>query len=513
MNSKTDNEIDSAADILPAYFRGRQEQATYTDTGIWRYKGNPLIEALGSVLTEKEAGKLMASYPPYGESERNLPAEVRVHLTHTLLDVFVSLPAHIDLEQRLSCLIRSGYVPRHPLAQDHWKKVRTATSGWDLETGRTSPMRSTATGFNVIGISGGGKSSGIQKVLSLYSQLVFHYSFKKLPFTFCQIVWLMMSCPFDASTRGLCLDFFRIIDDLAGTNHYRRYAKGRRTTDEMLPDMARVAAVHGLGVLVIDEIQFLSESSSGGRVRMLNFFCDLTNRIGLPVVFVGTYKALAMLKTEFRQIRRGFGEGEKRWERLLDARTWRFFLKAIWRYQYVKQPTPLTDECYDLFFDLTQGIPDLCMKLYMLSQIRAIRTGIEAITPAVVRSVAKDCFISAEPVLDALRRNDIAALELISDVHPVDIDECIRALDKVADSSSLIPSPEARKLMKRTTTLIGSKQNSPAATASDGKCLVDSGPAGPSLTAGDKDQPGYGRLRSKGFIRSGEEFLNNTEAA
>jgi len=512
---KIQNEISPDCDGLPAYFRGRQEQAMYTDTGIWRYRGNPLIEALGNVLTEKEAGKRLAFYPPYNENERKLPLEVRVHLSHTLLDVFVSLPAHIDLEQRLSCLLRSGYVPRNPLAQDYWRKIRTEANDWNRMPVRANPMCSTATGFNIIGISGGGKTKGVQKVLDLTSQVIFHNTHNKRPFTFCQIVWLLMSCPHDGSTRGLCLDFFRIIDDLVGTNHYERFGKGRRTTDEMLPGMARVAAIHGLGALVIDEIQFLSESSSGGRVRMLNFFCDLTNRINLPVIFVGTYKALAMLKAEFRQIRRGLGEGEKRWERLADAKTWRFFLKSIWRYQYTRQATPLTDELCELFFDLTQGIPDLCVKLYMLSQIRAIRAGVEAITPGVVRSVAGDCFGSAERVLDALRRNDTVVLELISDVHPVDIDTCLRALDKAADSASLIMPTQAVKSKRRA--VAGSCEPRPAAaTNPNGQSqvgTVSTDAARDNITATEGDKAGYHRLKSKGHIRSGTEFLDIKEAA
>jgi len=54
--------------------------------------------------------------------------------------------------------------------------------------------------------------------------------------------------------------------------------------------MARVAAIHGVGVLVIDEINRLSGSSSGGAASMLSFFVQLTNSLGIPVVLVGTYK-------------------------------------------------------------------------------------------------------------------------------------------------------------------------------------------------------------------------------
>jgi hypothetical protein len=55
--------------------------------------------------------------------------------------------------------------------------------------------------------------------------------------------------------------------------------------------MANVAAVLGLGVLVIDEIQRLNEASSGGAAKMLNFFGQMVNQFSVPVVLVGTFKA------------------------------------------------------------------------------------------------------------------------------------------------------------------------------------------------------------------------------
>ena len=56
----------------------------------------------------------------------------------------------------------------------------------------------------------------------------------------------------------------------------KNYAGGRRTTDELLPQMARLAALHGVGVLVIDEINRLSGTRAVAPAKMLNFFVQLT---------------------------------------------------------------------------------------------------------------------------------------------------------------------------------------------------------------------------------------------
>ena len=116
-----------------------------------------------------------------------------------------------------------------------------------------------------------------------------------------QIVWLKLDCPFDGSIKGLCFNFFQAVDDILGTDYSRIYTGNRRTVDELIPLIARVASLHCIGVLVIDEIQHLSQAKSGGSSKMLNFFVQLVNTIGVPVVLVGTYKAMPILSGEFRQ--------------------------------------------------------------------------------------------------------------------------------------------------------------------------------------------------------------------
>jgi len=41
--------------------------------------------------------------------------------------------------------------------------------------------------------------------------------------------------------------------------------------------MSTLAHTHGLGLLIIDEIQHLSQAKSGGSEKMLNFFVTLVN--------------------------------------------------------------------------------------------------------------------------------------------------------------------------------------------------------------------------------------------
>lgn len=440
----TDKPSDEKPEPMPLLvFKGRRAKASYLPQEITGYRGNPFIEALPPILTEDEVMEALAYYPPYDDGERQLPSHLRIHLIQSALQLFAPLPIHLDLERRVSRMIRASYQLRNPLSRDFWRFVAEGVESLESSTAvvgncpRPSPL-----GFTIIGFPGVGKSTSVESVVSLYPQVIYHSRYADRDFTHAQLVWLKLECPHDGSVKGLCLNFFQAVDDILGTNYEANYAGGRRTVDEMLPQMARVAANHGLGVLVIDEIQRLSHAKSGGAKRMLNFFVQVANTIGVPVVLVGTYAARAILSGEFHQIRRGTGQGDLVWDRMEEGTwvaeddkgsrpgVWQLFLESLWLYQYVRTPTPLTEELSHVLYEETQGITDFAAKVYMLAQVRAIVTGEEVVTADIIRSVARDSLRQAQKVLDALRRGDLKSLTDVEDVHPIKIDDYIRQAQK-----------------------------------------------------------------------------------
>lgn len=438
---KTKQLISSNGTMFSVLF-GRRELAEYTDTPIPRYQGNPLIEALPPILSESEISDALAYYPPFNESERALSPELRIHMIHTVLDLLVPFPDHIDLAERFSCLIRESYTARNPLAVEYWQNFRSRMeAGQEGNTPRLR-VRSSARGMTIIGISGAGKTTGTEAVLNIYPQLIQHSEYKGKPFTWTQLVWLKLQCPPDGSIRGLCLNFFQAIDELIGTHYYRDYAQGRRSTDELIPAMQRVGSLLSIGLLAIDEIQHLDQSKSGGKDCMLNFFTHLVNTIGVPIVFIGTPKAKSVLTGEFRQSRRGTGEGDFVWDRLENDEKWKYFMESLWGYQYLRNPTPPSKELFDVTHDETQGIVDIAVKLFMLSQVRAVRSGQETLTSAIIRSVAKDSFRTIQTALDALRRGDYEALAEIPDIQPIDYDAALRKMSNSTRLANLTARPQ-----------------------------------------------------------------------
>jgi hypothetical protein len=428
-----------------SFTRGSIVQAAYREPEIADYSGNPLQEALPPILNTDQLILRLQHFPNYNDSLRRANDEVRYLLIQNGMRFFVPLDIPVDLYRRFSNLIRIGYAGRNPMARLKRVRLPPTSQSFDQYADQPDPapdeFLSTAAGFNIAGISGVGKSFSISRTLKLFPQVIHHAEFRGRPFTHSQIVWLKIDCPFDGNPRGLCISFFKAVDSLLGTNYRADYAKKRRIQTELLSDMATVAENHYIGALVIDEIQRLSVAKSGGAELLLNFFVQLVNEIGVPVVLVGTYKALEVLSRQFSQLRRGTGQGDLIWDRMQNDEQWQLFVKSLFRAQYtrkkfnpedVEKSQPQNDgnqstagpkTLSDVLYEESQGITDLAVKMYMFAQERAIDTGKEIVTANIIRSVAKDKFAMLRDVLKAIRYGDKRALARWDDVYPAALRE------------------------------------------------------------------------------------------
>lgn len=393
---------------------GNAVLAQYREQEIEQFAGNAFIEALPPILSRERAKEVMAYYPPYHPSDRERPAEIREHMASGLSTLRVPVAVHAELESRFSRLLRWGYVSRNPSLPSFQaaidareRALRVQGKGDDIyvtsDPVRVGPQPS-ATGLTLLGTTGIGKTVLTDMVLGRYSQVIVHREYKGRPFTRTQVVYLRLQCP-DGSIRTLVENFFSAMDALhiplnVETGYHREYTGGKSAIHRMIPSMARLAAQHGLGMLVLDELQDLNPRGSRA---ILSFLVALVNTIGIPVVLVGGVDALPILSAQFRQARRGASEGDMILGRSEPGRRWREFCEVLWRYQYTQRDTELTDSIVKALYEGSQGITDYVVRLFKLSQIRAIATGTERVTAAIIRSVARDSFAQAGPVLRELR--------------------------------------------------------------------------------------------------------------
>ncbi|MFL0270164.1 ATP-binding protein [Candidatus Clostridium radicumherbarum] len=405
-------------------------EAEYKEQILKEYSGNPLIEALPPILNKEDVIEKIAVYPTYNEKEKLLEPQYRVHAVQRLFQCFQPLPIHLDLESRISRLIRQGYLARNPFNPDF---VKNLNNKYDIaqnlinDSTNNDKFRTTASGLTIIGVSGIGKTTAINRILSLMPQIIVHSEYRGIKFSMLQLVWLKIECPYDGSIKQLCIDFFYRIDNLLGTNYYNTYKSRNITIDILLIAMSKVARNIGLGMLVIDEIQSLSASKGTGASNMLNFFVTLINTIGIPLTLIGTSKALPVLQSEFRQARRGSGQGDLIWERMKNDSNWNLLMEAIWDYQWTKKSIQLTKEFIDEFYVQSQGITDIAVKLFAMTQIRAILSGKEEIDVNLIIKVAEENLQLVKPMIDALRSGDIRKLAKYEDIYTLNFEDFFNA--------------------------------------------------------------------------------------
>ncbi|MBP8893862.1 MAG: AAA family ATPase [Saprospiraceae bacterium] len=432
------------------------------------YGDNPLITKLPPILDTKSVIKHLRGKLKFIPEQRFLPQPERIHLIAQLPhDFFQPLTKHLSLEQKISIMIRQGYVSRNINNGDRQRHLHAAFQQLEPSNEssyRYAPPESTATSMSIIGCSGSGKTTTMNKILRYYPQVIGH---KEQGLK--QIVFLKIDCPHDSSLKNLCSNFFRAVDlALGDTNFEHRFTRSRLNVNAMLQQMKIIANNYSIGLLIIDEIQHLNTKKSGGAEIILNFFVTLVNVASIPIVMIGTPKANEILQEDLRSARRSAGLGSLIWEPMRNEAPipdpgdpdqmiiseWYAFTNKLWQYQWVQQPTELTDELRNTWYYYTQGIPDLVVKLFCLVQIHAITIGLEKITSELFKKVYEEQLQPVHDILDALRSGNPARIARYSDltIPQVQIKEYV---EKQLFKSELKMKKQHKDLGPHYSTLIG----------------------------------------------------------
>jgi hypothetical protein len=198
----------------------------YRDQALDDYRGNPLIEALPPIRESKEIAANLTYRPAYDESMRNLSPAERAHATEKVLSFVQPLSVHVDLAHRISRLLRNGLMARKVIRPEYRPNMER---GLEAMRARRSIAGPRATGMVVAGLSGVGKTTGIEGVLGMDPQVMLHTAYAGRPFIHTQIVHLVLQCPANSSVRALCINFFLSVDKLLGTDYeHRSYGTRRR---------------------------------------------------------------------------------------------------------------------------------------------------------------------------------------------------------------------------------------------------------------------------------------------
>ena len=397
--------------------------ANYRDQKLPEYNANPMIQALPPIMSDREFLKSATRMPNFSPEERIFEPHLRFHCVERLSRYFDPINKTLELQRIISVLLMQGYLARNILQPQYARRANQIYQAIQNKGGKTIEEYvnepTSASGFTFIGPSGMGKTTNLKNILDLYPQVIAHPEHNVY-----QLVWIKVDCPHAGSLKGLCIDVFKEIDRLLGTNYFKKFGSTRNSEDYMLAQVAQLAHTHHLGMLVIDEMQNLVNARRS-KDDLLNFLVKMDNIIGVPVIRVGTNEAYPILQGNFRNARRGTGKGGVLWDRMKQEDEdewdeWQFFVEGMWKYQWTKKYTDLTDKIYEALYFETQGIIDLVVKLFKMVQWRAIAEGgDEIITVDLIHDVADEGLYLVKPMLDSIRSGDTEWMLTYKDIAPL----------------------------------------------------------------------------------------------
>lgn len=405
-------------------------KAEYKNQLIIDNQGNPFIEAIPNRVGIDVFYDKLHLVPRFEKEQLKLGVEDRLELVQQIKPSFwLPIPSHYDKYRTLYNMIKIGYQSRNPFTPMY---NRQFSLGWDeiFESGLDESGANiagniqTAQSATEIGLSGMGKSKVYERILKLlFPQVIHHSEYKGRKLLMTQVIWLKIECPSGKSLGALCKNFYAAVDELLGSNFYEKHGEKGGTIENLAKRMVKVAAQINLGVLIIDEIQNVHKAHSGGDERMINFITELVNTLGIPVIVIGTFKAMYLYKKSVANTRRGIPDMYNEnvtdlW--LEDSWEWNEFIESLWSLQYTVGYTPLTDELKQAMYHYTLGIPDIGVKLFMHVQAKAILNGAEEkITLPLIHEVASKSLRLLQPVHEKIRRGNIGKdLDYLEDIEP-----------------------------------------------------------------------------------------------
>ena len=139
-----------------------------------------------------------------------------------------------------------------------------------------------------------------------------------------------------------------------------------------------------------------------GAKEIIALLVNLRDELGLPIVVVGTYKALRLLEGDMSTGRRLVEGGYFDLQRPLASNdvSWTNLCEIVWRFQWVKDPIQFDSNICAALYDVSQGITGIMLSAFSFAQLAAISDGSERVDEKLIRKVYAD---RMKPLHSALR--------------------------------------------------------------------------------------------------------------
>ena len=331
-----------------------------------------IMEKLEPMLVGKQLKDKMAIFPDYEENIRRESASVRLLELNKINSFYLPSDMSVEIYTKLYlAMVKSLQKKESKLAIQqrnlNGENLKVCANG-------TSPSFGGIIGgsdsFSIIGCSGIGKTSAIEKAIELMGG----ENIIEMEHPFCRIIPIIsVQCPFDCSAKSMLLSILKRIDTSLGTSYYEKMVKAKANINTMLISTAQVLLNH-VAVLCIDEIQNLIKHRAG--MQLVSMLTELLNESGISIVFVGTPEIKPFFESEDYLARRTLGLS---YSKCGYNAYFKRFCNTLWKFQYVKQYEELTEPVTNWLYQHSSGILAHVIFLFYTSQEISILDGREII--------------------------------------------------------------------------------------------------------------------------------------
>lgn len=337
--------------------------------------GNPFLEPIDALLSTDNLEPRLQNSPLRGLEMATLNMQTR----HDLLDrlqeqMFEPTLSSIDTTSRLYRLIRRGYVSRNPTEVATRAQAMSIARFAGKELTDLPWLSSSAKGMRIGGITGLGKTYEIIRALMQLPQKISHGLSRSAGWNhMTQATWLYVAMSHDGSLGGLLLQILTSLDNAIDTSYARDRGLTSLSNEKLAVHVGIILNNHGVGVLVIDELQGRNFSGGARGGLAATFFLRLLN-FGVPIVLMGNPKGLNALDA-FSQDMRRVGSGGCIEMHPMEEDEFDFanvLAPALWRYNVMPEPSPIVDEGGSILFKYCGGIRDYAARIRVCSQRLAL---------------------------------------------------------------------------------------------------------------------------------------------
>lgn len=344
---------------------------------------NPFYDCIKEYLDTSNLEERLSASPIRGEDVKHMSLERRYQLLDQMQEeMFEPTTSSLDITTRIFRMMGRGLQGLDPTKASVRKTTMTIGRYAGTELSKLPWFSTYAIGMHLKGPTGCGKSYEVVRALKLIPPRINHRLHEAAGWThMVQATWLYVPMSHDGSLGGLLFQILCSLD-AAIDSHYSEDRSLRSLSNEKLAiQVGIILRNHGVGLLVIDEIQARNFSDNARGTLAATFFLRLLN-FGIPIVLLGNPFGIDALNSFSQDMRRLGAGGSIRMDphEVGDSDWTECLCPAIWNFIVLPDQQDRSFMTPEVLFRYSGGIRDYACRIWTATQRMVLGLGRTAAT-------------------------------------------------------------------------------------------------------------------------------------